>query len=112
MAVKDPILPRLSGFTEIEFGGEHAYARNSDGHLFYPSMIPMWPELPKKWREDAYTQEKIITFEDNLLTVDEAEKLFWQYFPDTSREDTANELKRLISEAKDHIRDLYPDIDN
>lgn len=62
---------------------------------------------PSELRELAYTTEKLVTFRDNSLTIDEANDLFLKYFAEGSS--YADELKTLIAEAKASVRERYPD---
>lgn len=62
---------------------------------------------PSELREQAYSIEKLITYEDTQLTVDEANDLFLKYFAEGSPK--ATELQTLIAEAKASIREQYPD---
>lgn len=73
-----------------------------------PGEIPAEPTLsPSELREQAYSTEPIINWEDDLLTVDEANDLFNKYFAEASEK--ANQLQLLIIEAKTSIREKYPD---
>lgn len=66
------------------------------------------PELtPAELREQAYNTERIITWENEAITVTEAAQL-WQYYAAEGNE-KANELTVLIKEAKAIIREKYPD---
>lgn len=60
-----------------------------------------------KMRERAYEQFKCIEYGEELLTVDEANKLWQEYQAEGSRR--AEELTDLIAAAKARIRELYPD---
>ena len=109
MAVFRPILLPLAGFTEVDNVGEHVYKRASDGRLFHADMTPVVPYSAKEERELAYETLSLISFDGQMMTVDEAATMFWHYYPDSSREDVVEELRTKISAAKDHIRELYPD---
>lgn len=58
-------------------------------------------------REQSYETLKCITWESTEITVDEANKLFLNYFAENNPK--ANEIQPLIIEAKEYIRTLYPD---
>lgn len=58
-------------------------------------------------RENAYETYKCISYENALITVDEANKLWEEYEAEGSRR--AEELTDLIAAAKARIRELYPD---
>lgn len=109
MAIKHASLPPVAGYNEIEYGKDHVYQRFSDGRLFYSDLSPVVPYTASENREHAYETLKIIEFRANLLTVDEAGELFWHYYPDASKADVANELMQKISDAKNQIREMYPD---
>lgn len=71
---------------------------------FYPPVAPL---SPSELRQQAYENNPIISYNDKMITVDEAEKLFWQYFPEDN--ECCDELKTLIKNAKAQIREMYPD---
>lgn len=58
-------------------------------------------------RKQSYETLNCITWESEEITVDEANKLFLNYFAENNPK--ANEIQPLIIEAKEHIRTLYPD---
>ena len=58
-------------------------------------------------REQSYETLKCITWETTEITVDEANKLFLNYFAENNPK--VNEIQPLIIEAKEYIRTLYPD---
>ena len=64
-------------------------------------------QTPAELREEAYNTEKVIEWEGNLLTVTEAAQL-WQYYAAEGNE-KANALTGMIADAKDAIREKYPD---
>lgn len=103
-----PALPPKEGFVEIEYEGLRVYKRISDGRLFYHWMGPVDGYTAREKRESMYETYKCIDYDGEWITVDEAEKLFWQYFPE-NKVDTCNELRRLIFEAKQAIREMHPD---
>ena len=65
------------------------------------------PYTPKELREHVYETEKIISYEGGMLTVDEANRKWQEYQAESNRK--ANELTRLIANAKATIREQYPD---
>lgn len=109
MYVFRPILEPIIGFVEIEYNGEHVYKRASDDRLFHYDMTPVIPYSAKEERELAYEKLPLISFDGKTMTVDEAAVMFWHYYPDNSQQALAEELKMKISEAKDRIREMYPD---
>jgi len=109
MAISNITLPVIPGYVEDEYEGSRVYKRLSDDRLFNPDLTPIVPYTPAELRELAYETHKCVEFEGQMLTVDEAEKKFWQYYPDNSKSSIAEELRTLISDAKDDIRQEYPD---
>lgn len=105
--ISNPILPVVFGYVEVENGSSRLYKRISDGRLFNPDMTPVIPYTPSELRQQAYETDPIISYNDKMVTVDEAEKLFWQYFPEDN--ECCDELKTLIKNAKAQIREMYPD---
>lgn len=97
----------MNGFAKINDHGLLLYRREADGRLFNPDMTPVIPYTPSELRQQAYENNPIISYHDKMITVDEAEKLFWQYFPEDS--ECCDELKTLIKNAKAQIREMYPD---
>lgn len=107
-----PNLEPKDGYVEVLLDADsmlHGYCRVEDGRLFYANMEPVDSYTPAEERECAYETLPIIPFDGKMLTVDEAGTMFWHYYPDNSQQDVADELRNLISEAKDKIREIYPD---
>lgn len=73
-----------------------------------PEPTPEPNPTPKELREKAYDTRKVITFDNDILTVTEA-GMHWQYY--AAEGDTAKtaELTALIAAAKSEIRAEYPD---
>lgn len=65
------------------------------------------PYTPKEMRERVYETEKIISYEGDMLTVDEANRKWQEYQAEGNSK--ANELTTLIANAKATIREQYPD---
>ena len=65
------------------------------------------PFTPEELREQAYETMKIIEWQGEQITVDEANDLWMKYSAEGS--EVANTLSELIVKAKAHIRELYPD---
>lgn len=107
MFISIPKLPVVAGYIEVENANGRLYKRLSDGRLFNPDMTPVIPYTPSELRQQAYENDAIISYNEKMITVDEAEKLFWQYFPEDS--ECCDELKTLIKNAKAQIREMYPD---
>lgn len=69
-----------------------------------------WEYIPftnAELRERAYETEKLVNFENEILTVDEANKKWQEYQAEGNTK--ATELTVLISAAKNRIREQYPD---
>ena len=67
------------------------------------------PELTaKKLRKEAYETEDVIEYDDTVLTVDEANKLYMSYLAEGNNS-KCSQLQQLICEAKTTIRNTYPD---
>lgn len=64
---------------------------------------------PAEKRKEAYETMPIIEFEDKMMTVDEATELFYAYAIDEGHEAVAQELRGLINDAKQKIREMFPD---
>lgn len=81
--------------------------RNYSAYMAYIEQHPDYVPTSADKRKNAYETLQLIEYDEKYLTVDEAEKLFWQYFPE---EDTrCEELRELIKTAKSQIREMYPD---
>lgn len=65
------------------------------------------PYTPKELRERIYETEKIISYEGDMLTVDEANRKWQEYQAEGNSK--ANELTTLIANAKATIREQYQD---
>lgn len=65
---------------------------------------------PKQLRERAYTTgESSILWKDRVMTIDEANTRFIQYFAENNAVDS-EALQELIKIEKERIRIKYPDI--
>ena len=65
------------------------------------------PYTPKELRERVYETEKIISYDGDMLTVDEANRKWQEYQAESNSK--ANELTTMIANAKAAIREQYPD---
>lgn len=59
-------------------------------------------------REQAYESSAIISYRGQMITVDQANKLWTEYTAEGDTE-TSSTLQTLIAEAKESIREEYPD---
>lgn len=66
------------------------------------------PLTPVELRERAYETDKVISYENEMLTVDEANRKWQEYQAEGSVK--AVELTQLIATAKASIREQYPDV--
>ena len=82
----------------------HAILSYSEELGVYWNYIPF---APSEMREQAYRTEKLIPWNDGLLTVDEGNDMWLKYDAEGSAK--AAELTALISEAKEEIRARYPE---
>lgn len=62
---------------------------------------------PSDKRNIAYTNAPLIVWENSKLTVDQANEKYVQYF--IEEDEKSNQIKTLIIDAKNTIRNLYPD---
>lgn len=65
------------------------------------------PYTQKELREHFYETNKVISYEGEMLTVDEANRKWQEYQAEGNSK--ANELTILIANAKATIREQYPD---
>lgn len=63
---------------------------------------------PVTLRENAYSSEAIISWNGNMITVDKAVQL-WSSYTAEGNTEVAMQLSVLITEAKQTIRNKYPD---
>lgn len=101
----DMSIPDTFPFVEIE-------TAEIDGVMTVTKMTAgVMPEpeqpTPSEQREQAYETMKIIEWQGEQITVDEANDLWMKYSAEGS--EVANTLSELIVKAKAHIRELYPD---
>lgn len=88
------------------------YHENTHGVLSYNETEGVhWEYIPytaAELREQAYETEKLIEWDGDMLTVDEANQMYLRYDAEgyTTK---ANELTTLISQAKAEIRARYAD---
>ena len=104
MAIKYYTLPIKPGYVEVEVDGKRTYRNIKTMQLIDDEIL-----TPSKQRENAYNNDKIIPWESEMITVTEA-SLKWQYYSAEGSE-KAQQLTNLIIEAKNKIREKYPDVD-
>lgn len=89
------------------------YHENTHGVLSYNETEGVhWEYIPytaAELREQAYETEKCIEWDGDMLTVDEANKMFLRYDAEGFTEKSAA-LTTLIAQAKAEIRARYADV--
>lgn len=103
-ATEQDTVPVRIGKDEKLYPNTHAELRYSPEKGVYWEYIPY---TPRELRERAYETEKVITFENELMTVDEANKRWQEYQAENSIK--SSELTALIAAAKAAVRERYPD---
>ena len=63
---------------------------------------------PREHRESIYSTERIIEYQNELLTVDDANRLYLQYAAEGNTS-ICEKLQKLIATTKNNIRKQYPD---
>ena len=88
----------------VDHPNTHAVLSYSEAEGIHWEYIPY---TPKELRERVYETEKIISYEGDMLTVDEANRKWQEYQAEGNSK--ANELTTMIANAKATIREQYPD---
>ena len=89
-----------------KFGAVQYYEGANIGDVYNP---PSEPEpTPSNLREDAYNNLKVIEWDGAMLTVTQAAQQ-WAYYAAEGNTTKTTELTALIAEAKNAIRETYPD---
>ena len=91
--------------TRIEHPNTHAVLSYNETDGIHWEYIPY---TAKELRELKYETEKNITFDGELLTVDDANDLWLKYQAEGDTVKT-NQLTEIISAKKAEIRETYPD---
>ena len=73
-----------------------------------PEPEPEPEPTPSQQRENAYNTKPYVAWDNTMLTVTEASQK-WQYYAAEGDTTKTDELTALIAEAKETIRNLYPD---
>ena len=100
----DQLIEQETYPAQVDHPNTHAVLSYSETEGIHWEYIPY---IPKELRERAYETEKIISYEDDMLTVDEANRKWQEYQAEGNSK--ANELTTLIANAKAMIRGQYPD---
>ena len=104
--------PPVYATPERDYEVVHIPGRNGDLVIDNGSWLftnQPTPELTaKKLRKEAYETEDVIEYDDTVLTVDEANKLYMSYLAEGNNS-KCSQLQQLICEAKTTIRNTYPD---
>lgn len=108
LIVKDGVIANIivceSNEVAAKFGAVPSYEGAMLGEEYAPPGL-----APSELREEAYNTEKVIQFDGQELTVDEANRK-WQYYAAEGSQ-KADELQALVAAAKAEIRAKYPDED-
>lgn len=98
------------GFVDITIKSDmvKTIAVNQQALDAYLKNYPVYSDTPAQKREECYRTERIIEWDNRMLTVDEAEDLFGKYFAEGNQE-IYESLRTLIAQAKASIREHYPD---
>lgn len=104
--VVDQLIEQETYPAQVDHPNTHAVLSYSETEGIHWEYIPY---IPKELRERVYETEKIISYEDDMLTVDEANRKWQEYQAEGNSK--ANELTTLIANAKAMIRGQYPDVE-
>ena len=99
------VIPDTFPFVNIEVDG-HVVTNITAGII--PEPEPKPETTPAQQRENAYNTKPCVAWDDTMLTVTEASQK-WQYYAAEGNTTKTDELTALIAEAKETIRNLYPD---
>ena len=100
----DQLIEQETYPAQVDHPNTHAVLSYSETEGIHWEYIPY---IPKELRERIYETEKIISYENDMLTVDEANRKWQEYQAEGNSK--ANELTTLIANAKAMIRGQYPD---
>ena len=100
----DQLIEQETYPAQVDHPNTHAVLSYSETEGIHWEYIPY---TPKELRERVYETEKIISYEGDMLTVDEANRKWQEYQAEGNSK--ANELTTLIANAKAMIRRQYPD---
>ena len=100
----DQLIEQETYPARVDHPNTHAVLSYSEAEGIHWEYIPY---TPKELREHVYETEKIISYDGDMLTVDEANRKWQEYQAESNSK--ANELTRLIANAKATIREQYPD---
>ena len=106
------LLPANSTFTAPPDFSPETQKAVWDGEAWHiealPGPEPVVPPTPAQLREEAYNTQAIISFGGEMLTVTQASQK-WQYYAAEGNTAKTDALTALIAEAKETIREQYPD---
>ena len=100
----DQLIEQETYPARVDHPNTHAILSYSETEGIHWEYIPY---TPKELREHVYETEKIISYEGDMLTVDEANRKWQEYQAEGNSK--ANGLTILIANAKATIREQYPD---
>lgn len=100
----DQLIEQETYPARVDHPNTHAVLSYSEAEGIHWEYIPYTPE---ELRERAYETDKVISYEGKMLTVDEANRKWQEYQAEGNSK--AAELTTMIANAKDTIREQYPD---
>ena len=100
----DQLIEQETYPARVDHPNTHAVLSSSEAEGIHWEYIPYTPE---EMRERAYETDKVISYDGNMLTVDEANRKWQEYQAEGNIK--ANELTTMIANAKATIREQYPD---
>lgn len=100
----DQLIEQETYPAQVDHPNTHAVLSYSETEGIHWEYIPY---IPKELRERIYETEKIISYEGDMLTVDEANRKWQEYQAEGNSK--ANELTTMIANTKATIREQYPD---
>ncbi len=103
---KDTFPVAIEAPDDIVFGDHYV-----DGAWVRDGERPIIPEpTPEEKRGEAYRSLKLIDWQNNKITVDEANRLWQNYLAELNEK--ADILQEKIIIAKTEIRQMYPEVEN
>lgn len=101
----DQLIEQETYPARIDHPNTHAVLSYSEAEGIHWEYIPY---TQKELREYTYETKKTISYDGDMLTVDEANRKWQEHQAEGNSK--ANELTTLIANAKATIREQYPDV--
>ena len=105
---ENPALYTMDGICRYVWDGEQCVLRSED-ELDADRKAREPVLTPAQEREKAYNTLAVIQWDGNMITVTEAAQK-WSYYAAEGKTDKTDALIILIAEAKQTIREKYPDV--